>query len=77
MKKVVRSVLAYVVVLALLAAMFTGCKKPDNKTAGTESTGANPTGKAEVEKKAETEPAPSGEMTEVGTPRKETLIVEC
>ncbi|MGB8453080.1 MAG: ABC transporter substrate-binding protein [Anaerocolumna sp.] len=75
MKKVMRKMLAYVVAFVLLAVMLTGCGSPKNTTTGTET--ADSTGKAEADTGAKAEPASSGEMTEVGTPRNETLIVEC
>lgn len=74
MKKVMRRVLAYAVAFVLLAAMLTGCGSPKNTTTGTET--ADTAEKTGTETGAEAEPAPSGEMTEVGTPRNETLIVE-
>jgi peptide/nickel transport system substrate-binding protein len=77
MKKVMHQVLAFVVSLVLLVTMLAGCGSPKDTTTDTKT--AEPTKKAETktETETETEPAPTGEMTEVGTPRTETLIVEC
>ncbi len=81
MKKVMRQVLACVVALIMVASMLTGCSKPKDTPTDQGQT-AGVTQKAE-DKKEETktdsgsESTTSGEMTEVGTPRAETLIVEC
>jgi peptide/nickel transport system substrate-binding protein len=79
MKKVMRQVLACVVAFVLVTALFAGCAKQKDATTGTET--AEVTKKAEPETgagtEAEAESISSGEMTEVGTPRNETLIVEC
>ena len=78
MKKVMRSMLAYAVALVLMATMLAGCGSAKNTTTtGTEGATADSTVKTEADTGTKTEPAPSGEMTEVGTPRTETLIVEC
>ncbi len=78
MKKVMRSMLAYAVALVLMATMLAGCGSAKNTTTtGTEGATTDSTGKTEADTGTKTEPAPSGEMTEVGTPRTETLIVEC
>ncbi len=80
MKKAMRQVLACVVAFVLVTALFTGCSKPKDTTTEKEQT-AGVTQKAEEKsedkEEAVTEAASSGEMTEVGTPRMETLIVEC
>ncbi|QHQ60794.1 ABC transporter substrate-binding protein [Anaerocolumna sedimenticola] len=76
MKKVMRTRLAFFLAFVLLSTMLTGCGSSKNTTTGTQ-TATGTTEKANTETGAEAEPAPSGEMTEVGTPRNETLIVEC
>ncbi len=79
MKKAMRQVLACAMALVLVAALFAGCSKPKDAPSGSGNT--EPTKKAETgstdKGEGNTDPAPSGEMTEVGTPRNETLIVEC
>lgn len=75
MKKVMRSILAKVVALTLLATVLAGCGDTKTKTTGNEN--ANPGTKTESATGTGTGTGSSGEMTEVGTPRKETLIVEC
>lgn len=72
MKKAMHRVMACVMVLMLMSSMLVGCNKSDKTDATT----------AEVTKEANGstdngDPAPSKELTEVGTPRNETLIVEC
>ncbi|MDF2473951.1 MAG: hypothetical protein K0R21_1733 [Anaerocolumna sp.] len=79
MKKATRGVLALLLVMVLLASMITGCSKSKNLATGTntnEENGKTETGKTETETGTKEE-TPTGEMTEVGTPRTETLIVEC
>ncbi|MDF2541409.1 MAG: hypothetical protein K0S47_1127 [Herbinix sp.] len=87
MKKAMRSLLAYVVALVLMATMLAGCQSPKNDTAETETndtasdtetgTGDDTAAETDTETGTDEEAAPTGEMTEVGTPRNETLIVEC
>lgn len=74
MKKVIRRTMAYAMAGILAAAMLAGCGKPKETVSGT-AEGAKPLEQSSTE--AGKEPAATGEMTEVGTPRNETLIVEC
>lgn len=76
MKKAMRRVLACVVATVLVAAALAGCSKPKETTTGNDNA-PGVTQKAEDKSETVTEAAPAGEMTEVGTPRNETLIVEC
>lgn len=73
MKKTVRRVLAYGMVVMLLATMLVGCGKFKGNKSDIET--ANVT--KEADNKTEDDNGASKEMTEVGTPRNETLIVEC
>lgn len=75
MKKVMHSILVYGVILSFLISIFAGCKNTNDKPADTETT-TTAAGVDVVTKQGE-EKAAIGEMTEVGTPRLETLIVEC
>lgn len=75
MKKIMHRALAYVLPFILIVTMFAGCQNSKNETTGTET--AEVTGKPAAETEAGEESTSSGEMTEVGTPRKETLVVEC
>lgn len=75
MKKAMSRVLACIIVWVLLAATLTGCGGSKDTMTKTET--GDTTEKAGTDTGAEAEPASSGEMTEVGTPRSETLIVEC
>ncbi|MBP1754069.1 MAG: hypothetical protein H6Q59_467 [Firmicutes bacterium] len=75
MKKAMRSMLACVVALILVGTMFVGCSKP-SATTETQTPEATKEASKETADGGETA-APTGEMTEVGTPRNETLIVEC
>lgn len=72
MKRVMRTMLAYAVVLVLVTTMLTGCgsSKKTTKDTGT-------TNEKKDDETPKVEPATPGEMTEVETPRTETLIVEC
>ena len=76
MKKAMRRVLACVVALILVGSLFAGCAKPKDGTTETQSPKVTEKATNEAKTGGETA-APSGEMTEVGTPRNETLIVEC
>lgn len=75
MKKAMHRAMACIMVLMLMASMLAGCGKTKNNKAEVET--AKVTAEAENKTEDEKEPAPSKEMTEVGTPRNETLIVEC
>lgn len=75
MKKVIHRVLACGVVFSLLVTMLIGCAKPKSDTTGNDT--AEVTKEAGSKTETGTDSAPTGEMTEVGTPRNETLIVEC
>jgi peptide/nickel transport system substrate-binding protein len=75
MKKAIQRVLAILVALVLAGTLFAGCAKPKSESTGTEK--AEVTKEADSKTETESEPVPAGEMTEVGTPRNETLIVEC
>lgn len=75
MKKIMHRALAYVLPFILIVTMSAGCQNSKNETTGTET--AEVTGKPAAETEAGEESTSSGEMTEVGTPRKETLVVEC
>ena len=82
MKKIMRRILACTVAFVLVVTMLAACKSPKDTTTEngtTDETGKTETdtGKTETETGSVTEAAPKGEMTEVGTPRNETLIVEC
>ncbi len=76
MKKPIRRIMACVMAMLLVGSFFAGCAKPKDDTAETQ----NPKVTEKVTNDTKTEgvtAGPSGEMTEVGTPRNETLIVEC
>lgn len=79
MKKLIHNVLACVLVLTLLAGCLVGCgSKKTNDTAETNT--GNSTTETRVESKGGTEStggSTTEKLTEVGTPREETLIVEC
>lgn len=74
MKKIKRRVTAFIMIVMLLSFMLAGC---ENKASKTDAGNAAVTKEADTKTKDENEPAPAGEMTEVGTPRNDTLIVEC
>jgi peptide/nickel transport system substrate-binding protein len=75
MKKVMQRGLAFVLAVILVSTMLVGCAKPKSEVTDTKT--PEVTEKAETEAESEAEAAPVGEVTEVGTPRLETLIVEC
>lgn len=75
MKRIMHRALAYVLPFILIVTMLAGCQKSKDETTGTET--AEVTGKAAAETEEVEESTSSGEMTEVGTSRNETLIVEC
>ncbi len=81
MKK--RTVAALLALALVLTCMLSACGGGDNSSASTPTqsgdTPASSAGESKAESKEESKsdtPAPSGEMTDVGTPRNETLIVE-
>ncbi len=74
MKKGMHRVMACVMIIMLMSSMLVGCKKSDK----TDATNAEVTKEANGNTdNGSGDPAPSKEVTEVGTPRNETLIVEC
>ncbi len=73
MKKAMHRVMACVMIIMLMSSMLVGCKKSDK----TDATNAEVTKEANGNTDNGSDPAPSKEVTEVGTPRNETLIVEC
>ncbi len=76
MKKGMHRILAFLVAMIFVGTLLTGCAAPKSEPTGTKTPEA--TKKAETKTETDSsEVVPAGEMTEVGTPRHETLIVEC
>ena len=81
MKK--RTVAALLALAMVLTCMLSACGGGDTSSASTPAQGGDTStastpeeSKAESKEESQSDPAPTGEMTDVGTPRNETLIVE-
>lgn len=74
MKKGMHRVMAYFMILILLSLTLAGCGKADSSK--TDAGNAKVTKEAKNNAKDDNETTTAKEMTEVGTPRNETLIVE-